>query len=181
MKKYFGLILVIVLIGIAIWEFVDQSEPQPKEQLTVETQTESNEGATRSAVATDFTLPLLNGGDFSLSSTRGKITIVNFWASWCGPCQMEAPHLQSFYEKYKDRVEIVAVNATHNDKVKNAQKFVDENGLTFPILLDETGEINKMYGAFSYPLTVFLNEKGEIIHEYRGPMEEQFMADLLNL
>ena len=135
----------------------------------------------RAIVATDFTLPQLNSEDFTLSQTRGKMTIINFWASWCGPCKMEAPHFQEFYEDYSDRVEILAVNITSKDKREDAAAFAKQYGFTFPVLLDESGQVSTMYGAFVIPTTIFLNDKGEIIHEYAGPMEKEFMVDLLEL
>ncbi len=173
MKKYIGIVLVSVLIGFVIWQLVNE----PEAQVGTEEPVDNN----RAIVATDFTLPQLNGEDYSLSQTRGKLTIINFWASWCGPCKMEAPHLQEFYEEYRDRVEIVAVNITSKDKPKDAAAFAEEYGFSFPVLLDETGEVSTIYGAFAIPTTIFLNEKGEIIHEYAGPMEKQFLIDLLEL
>ena len=176
MKKYIGLAIVSVMIGLVIWQFVNEPKPAKLEASQKEPEEEH-----RAILATDFTLPMLSGESFTLSQMRGKTTIINFWASWCGPCKMEAPHLQEFYEEYSDQVEIVAVNITSKDKREDAEAFVEQYGLTFPVLLDETGEISTMYGAFAIPTTVFLNEKGEIIHEYAGPMEKQFLIDLLEL
>ena len=173
MKRYIGLGIVFVLIGLVIWQFVNEKD--------VKVSKEEPEVEGRAIVATDFTLPRLNGEDFTLSQTRGKMTIINFWASWCGPCKMEAPHLQEFYEEYSDRVEIVAVNITSKDKPRDAATFAKQYGFTFPVLLDESGEVSTMYGAFVIPTTIFLNEKGIIIHEYAGPMEKEFMVDLLEL
>ena len=178
MKKYIGLAIVSVMIGLVIWQFVSEQKPAKPE---VQASQEEFEEEHRAILATDFTLPMLSGGNLTLSETRGKMTIINFWASWCAPCKMEAPHLQEFYEEYSDRVEIVAVNNTSKDKREDVAAFVEQYGLTFPVLLDETGEINTMYGAFAIPTTVFLNEKGEIIHEYVGPMEKQFLINLLEL
>ena len=173
MKRYIGLGIVFVLMGLVIWQFVNEKD--------VKVSKENPESEGRAIVATDFTLPRLSGEDFTLSQTRGKMTIINFWASWCGPCKMEAPHLQEFYEEYSDRVEIVAVNITSKDKPRDAATFAKQYGFTFPVLLDESGEVSTMYGAFVIPTTIFLNEKGEIIHEYAGPMEKKFMVDLLEL
>ena len=178
MKKYIGIAIVSVLIGLVIWQLVN--EPKAN-KLEVEQSTEKPKDELRAIVATDFTLPMLNDENYTLSQSRGKLTIINFWASWCGPCKMEAPHLQEFYEEYSDRVEIVAVNITAKDKREDAAAFAKQYGFTFPVLLDETGDISTMYGAFAIPTTIFLNEKGEIIHEYAGPMEKQFMIDLLEL
>jgi len=178
MKKYIGLAIVSVLIGLVIWQSVNKPEANKAE---VEHSAEEPGDERRAIVATDFTLPMLNGGNYTLSQSRGKITIINFWASWCGPCKMEAPHLQEVYEEYSDRVEIIAVNIMSKDKREDASAFAKQYGFTFPVLLDETGDISTMYGAFAIPTTIFLNEKGEIIHEYAGPMEKQFMIDLLEL
>ena len=175
MKKYIGLAIVFVLIGLVIWQFINEPEVN-KSKVQEEQKNEQ-----RAILATDFTLPGLNGKEFTLSQTRGKMTIINFWASWCGPCKMEAPHLQDFYEEYSGRVEILAVNMTSKDKREDAAAFVEQYGFTFPVLLDESGEVSTMYGAFAIPTTIFLNDKGEIIHEYVGPMEKQFMIDLLEL
>ena len=75
----------------------------------------------------------------------------------------------------------MSVNITSKDKREDAATFVKQYGFTFPVLLDESGEVSTMYGAFAIPTTIFLNEKGEIIHEYAGPMEKEFMVDLLEL
>ena len=174
MKKYIGLAIVCTMIGLVVWQVINEpKQTQPKAQVSQEER--------RVILATDFTLPMLSGEDYTLSQTRGKMTIINFWASWCASCKMEAPHLQDLYEAYSDRVEIVAVNITSKDTKEDAATFVEQYALTFPVLLDKTGEISTMYGAFAIPTTVFLNEKGEIIHEYAGPMEKQFLIDLLEL
>ena len=178
MKKYIGLVIISVMIGLVIWQFVNEQKPAKPE---VQASQEEFEEEHRAILATDFTLPMLSGGNLTLSETRGKVTIINFWASWCGPCKMEAPHLQEVYEEYSDRVEIIAVNIMSKDKREDASAFAKQYGFTFPVLLDETGDISTMYGAFAIPTTIFLNEKGEIIHEYAGPMEKQFMIDLLEL
>ena len=123
-----------------------------------------------SVQATDFTLPTLSGGDMSLSDSRGHVTILNFWASWCGPCQQEMPHFQQIVDTYDD-VSVVAVNVTTKDTKADAAAFVADYGLTFPILLDATGDVSTMYGAFSIPLTVILTKDGHIAHEIIGPLD----------
>lgn len=133
---------------------------------------------TSSVQATDFTLPTLSGSDMSLSDTRGKVTILNFWASWCGPCQQEMPHFQQIVDTYND-VSVVAVNVTTKDTKADAKAFVADYGLTFPILLDETGDVSTMYGAFSIPLTVILTKDGHIAHEIMGPLDTTQLTALI--
>lgn len=129
--------------------------------------------------ATDFTLPSLNGGERSLHQEQGKVVILNFWASWCEPCKTEMPHFQTFYESYKKDVEILAVNVTSKDKVANVKQFVEEHALTFPILLDESGETSTMYGAFALPTTIILDREGNIHQEIVGPMDETLLLEYI--
>lgn len=167
MKKWIIPLLLVAAFVYAIVDFVsanDQVQPDEKE---------------RTMQATDFSLPALEGSERSLSEEKGKVVIINFWASWCGPCNTEAPHLQAYYEQHQKDVEILGVNVTSKDKKDAAQKFVDEYELTFPILLDSTGDVSSMYGAFTFPTTIIVNRNGEIEHEIRGPLDEQHLEELL--
>ena len=166
MKQLISIIVVGALVGFLIWDFT-QNEPV------------QDVADKRTMLATNFELPTLAGDTVELADARGKITIINFWASWCEPCKYEAPHLQKFYEENKKDVEILAVNLATKDKVKDAEAFVDFYRLTFPILLDKKAEVSTMYGAFTIPTTIFLNEKGEIVQQYSGPMEEQFLQQVV--
>ena len=105
--------------------------------------------------------------------------IINFWASWCNPCNIEAPHLQAHYEKHQADVEIFGVNVTTKDKKSAVQTFVDRHRLTFPVLLDQSGDVSTMYGAFTIPTTIILNRNGEIEHEIAGPLEENHLEELI--
>lgn len=163
MKKWLTGILVVVVVIIVGFELTDTfQESKNREPL-------------RTMQATDFTLPTLTGEEMSLSSEQGKVVILNFWASWCEPCNIEMPHLQSFYEKHQADVEILAINATSKDSEVAVKKFVDQYDLTFPILLDASGDISTMYGAFSIPMTIILNRNGEIEQEIVGPVEEELL------
>ena len=175
MKRVLGLSIVLVLVGLFLWNVISDTEQ------VEERETASNaSGEERQMVATDFELETLTGETMKLSDTRGKITILNFWASWCEPCKMEAPHLQAFYEENQDKVEIVAVNITDQDSVEKAIAFAEEYGFTFPVLFDKTGDVSMMYGAFTIPTTIFLNEEGEIVQQFAGPMEEEFLEEVVD-
>lgn len=130
--------------------------------------------------ATDFILPLLDGEKMTLQEHKGKIVILNFWASWCEPCNMEMPHLQDFYEEHQDDVEILAVNATNKDRVTEVKKFRNKYQLTFPILLDESGETSTVFGAFSFPTTIIIDRQGNIVQEVLGPMEKDLLEDVIS-
>ena len=113
--------------------------------------------------APDFTLDLLQGGQVTLSGLRGRAVIVNLWASWCPPCRAEMPALQEAYEVYRDRgLEILAVNTTYQDSQAAAARFVQEYGLTFPVPLDQTGEVSRSYLLRALPTSFFIDRDGVI-------------------
>ena len=114
-------------------------------------------------LAPDFRLPLLGGGEVALSELRGQVVIVNLWASWCPPCRAEMPALQEAYEAYRDRgLEILAVNTTYQDSQAAAARFVQEYGLTFPVPLDQTGEVSRSYLLRALPTSFFIDRDGVI-------------------
>lgn len=112
----------------------------------------------------------------------GKKVILNFWATWCPPCKAEMPHMQEFYVDQKgNKVEILAVNLTTAEKdSNNIGKFVNDYGLTFPILLDSNGEIGETYQAFSIPTSYIIDTKGIIRKKIVGPMDKEMMSELIN-
>ena len=89
------------------------------------------------------------------------------------------PHFQKFYEAHQKDVEIIAVNYTKKDKVENVKKFVESYQLTFPILLDESGETSIMYGAFALPATIIIDREGNIQQEIFGPLTEELLAQYI--
>jgi peroxiredoxin len=124
--------------------------------------------------APDFTLELLGGGEVTLSDLRGQVVIVNLWASWCPPCRAEMPAMQRLYEANRARgLEILAVNTVYQDSRNSAQDFISEYGLTFPIPLDLSGSVARLYQLQALPTTFFIDPEG-IIRQVviGGPMSE---------
>lgn len=109
-----------------------------------------------------FELKGLDQNVHSLTNLGGKPVLINVWASWCGPCKEEAPDLVRLYEKYKDKIEFYAVNATSDDSLKGALSFVEQFQFSFPVLLDETGSFTDLYRVRSYPTTFFVDGNGTI-------------------
>ena len=134
-------------------------------------------GVDRTMEASNFTLPTLDGTEQSLYEERGKVVILTFWTSWCRPSQSEMPHLQSVYDQFKDDIEILGVNFTSKDNVEDVRQFVKDYGLTFPILLDEEGEIASMFRAISLPTTVIIDKAGIVQHELMGPLDEETLLE----
>ena len=117
--------------------------------------------------APDFTLQDLSGKRSSLKDFRGKVVFLNFWATWCIPCRDEMPQMEKLHREFKDQgLEVVAVNF-REDK-QTVKKFVAELGLTFRILLDSDGNVSNDYGAWSLPLSYFVDRKGNFIGKVAG-------------
>lgn len=128
-------------------------------------------------LAPDFTLETIDGEIITLSDLRGKGVLVNLWASWCVPCRREMPAMQNIYDQYKDQGFVVlAVNITSQDSLTAAKQFVEEYGLTFPILLDTNGVVAKLYQLRAFPSSFFIDKDG-IIQEVviGGPMAEALL------
>ena len=128
-------------------------------------------------LAPDFTLDTLQGEKVALSGLRGKIVVVNIWATWCPPCRKETPALEKSYEQYKDSgVVILGVDLTNQDLVSDVESFVQEFGLTYLILLDRDGSVGILYQIKGLPSTFFINREGIIrTVVVGGPMSETFI------
>jgi peroxiredoxin len=127
--------------------------------------------------APDFELGTLDGERFALSELRGKAVLLNFWATWCPPCRSEMPAMQQAHTDYgSDAFVILAVNSTYQDRSADVEAFVLEGGLTFPVLLDITGEVSALYKVYSMPTSFFIDPEG-IIREIviGGPMSEALL------
>lgn len=125
-------------------------------------------------LAPDFTLDLLTGEMMTLSEQTGKVVIINLWASWCPPCRAEMPALQEVYLENRERgLEVMAVNTTFQDQESAAASFVQEFGLTFPILMDRSGDVSRQYLLRAMPSTFFVDREGVIRKVIiGGPMSE---------
>jgi len=129
--------------------------------------------------AVDFELEDLDGNLISLSSMRGKVVFLNFWATWCPPCRAEMPSMEKLYNKFVSRdFEIVAVDL--QEKNKQVSKFVADYGLTFKILLDKTGSTGAAYSARSIPTTYIINKDGSVLARTIGGREWD-TAEIFNL
>ena len=110
-----------------------------------------------------FNLPVLDAQEISTTDLKGKAFILNFWASWCPPCKAEMPDFQHAFEEYSNSgIQIIAVNATNQDSVVDVSLFVNQYGLTFPIILDQDGSASRDYSVHSLPTTYFIDENGII-------------------
>jgi len=128
-------------------------------------------------LAPDFALKSITGETYTLSELRGQAVVINLWATWCPPCRAEMPALQKMYLEYKDQGLIVlAVNSTVQDTASAVAPFASERGLTFPILLDDAGQVTSAYQVRSLPSSYFIDRKG-IVRKVviGGPMAEALL------
>lgn len=118
--------------------------------------------------AKDFTLKDLTGKGVTLSEKKGKIIVLNFWATWCPPCREEMPSMEKLHNKFKGKdFEIIAV-AMDPKGEKTVRPFIEEQGFTFTVLLDEKGNVSDMYRAYAVPMTFILGRDGMVIDKIVG-------------
>jgi thiol-disulfide isomerase/thioredoxin len=115
----------------------------------------------------DFTLPFLDGANFTLSQQRGKVVFLNFWATWCPPCRDEMPSMEAVYQKLKNRgFEMIAVNL--REPKEQISSFMTQYKLTFPAVLDARGRTGARYNVRAIPTTYIIDRRGLIVSRLEG-------------
>jgi cytochrome c biogenesis protein CcmG/thiol:disulfide interchange protein DsbE len=126
--------------------------------------------------APDLELPVLGGdGNGSLDDYRGQIVVLNFWASWCDPCREESPLLEKWHRRMRRDGSGTVLGVDMLDVTSRAQAFIDDYGLTYPMLKDKEGEGLERFGVAQYPETFVIDRAGRIAAVQRGPVDEEFM------
>lgn len=170
-RKTLGRATPVALLAFGLaWIMLSASSPG---------QIESNQAAPAAGFyAPDFTLQTLDGQTLTLSELRGRPILLNLWASWCLPCRAEMPALQRVYEEHQSKGFLVlAVNATNQDNPAAARAFVGELSLTYPILLDEQGEVSRLYALRALPTSFFIGADGKIAEVVvGGPLSDALLA-----
>ena len=125
---------------------------------------------TAQAAAPDFTLKSAEGRNLRLQEQRGQVVLVNFWASWCGPCKQEMPHLNRIYDKYRaSGFTLLAVNI--DDDARHGAATAAKWGLKFPVLLDAEKSVTRLYDLGAMPATVLIDRDGRVRYLHRGYRE----------
>lgn len=166
-QLFYVTVLLLGLVWIALSAETDKTAP-----------TRQMAAPQKGFLAPDFSLPQMESESaVTLSDLRGRVIVVNFWASWCPPCKAEMPAMQKIYTAYQSQGLIVlAVNSTVQDSQNSAADFAKQNNLTFPILLDLNGKATRQYAIRSLPTTFFIDRDG-VIREIviGGPMSEALL------
>lgn len=152
----------------------DNSESDGKE--------DSFDEETEEEKAPDFTVFDSDGNEVSLSDNIGKPVIINFWASWCSPCKTELPYFNSAYEEYKDDIVFMMINLTDglSETTEKVKDFISENEYSFPVYYDTESSAASAYETMYIPLTVFINEKGEVEDSHVGMMSEAALYNYID-
>jgi cytochrome c biogenesis protein CcmG/thiol:disulfide interchange protein DsbE len=125
--------------------------------------------------ASSFSLTTFDGKPVSLEAARGRVVLVNFWASWCYPaCYEEAPSLERAWQAYKDRG-LVVVGVNFQDKDEPARRFLTQFGHTFPNAPDPAGRVSVDYGVYGVPETYFIDRKGRVRFKKVGPVSDELL------
>lgn len=165
MKRTIVLIAVVLLLaGAAIY----QSKGKQDVALAASSDMKPKPGYT----APTLQLPDLNDKSVAIGGKRDKLLLINFWASWCGPCELEAPDLLTLSKKYSGLLEIYGVNATNYDKERQAREFVDQQKLNFPILMDREGKATDLYKISSFPTSLLVDSEGIVRERITGAIPE---------
>ncbi|MFT4106190.1 MAG: cytochrome c biogenesis protein CcdA [Lacrimispora sp.] len=162
---------------------VQTSEEETKESTEAASEEESE---SQPLPAIDFTLTDQFGNTHSLSDYKGKTIFLNFWATWCPPCRAEMPDIQKLYESYEKEGDnalivlgVAAPNYGQEKDEEGIKKFLEENGYTYPTLMDTTGELFEAYGVFSYPTTFMIDRDGNVFGYASGMLSEDTMHSIV--
>ena len=144
--------------------------PQPEPEADVESTAAENsvEAVWNGDSAMDFSAQTNAGDTFTLSEQAGNVVLINFWATWCGPCVEEMPALQDLYEEYgdSDNVKIILINS--GESSQTVHRFLSQNGYTMPCIYDTDNTVNDQYGIMGIPYTVIFNKDGTVAETYEG-------------
>lgn len=135
----------------------------------------SEEPPPEPVAAPDFTVYDRAGEEVRLSDYLGKPVVLNFWASWCGPCQSEMPDFDEVHGQLGEEIQFLMVNVTDGDRetVEKATAFVEEQGYTFPVFFDSELSATQAYGAYSLPTTYFIDAEGFAVARAVGPINAE--------
>ncbi len=134
-------------------------------------------------VAPDFVLKSSSGENLRLSEYRGDVVMVNFWATWCGPCRQEMPLLDDLYARY-NRVGFNLLGVNIDDDARRAMQMIDELGVNFPVLFDDSKEVSRLYQVEAMPVTVLIDREGKVRHVHHGykpGYEEKYLTEIRSL
>ncbi len=148
-----------IIVGIVLWQVF---RPQGGAQA-------SGPAALQGQEAPSFSVPDLNGSSSALDAYRGRVVVMNLWASWCPPCRAEMPDLQRLYAAYKTR-DVIVLGVDQGESAQRVNAFAQSLGIHYPILLDQQQQYGRVYAALGLPTTIVVNPQGVVVRGFDGPL-----------
>lgn len=181
MKNKITLLIIIfvfiLLIGgsYVLYNYLSPNISSDKITTNEESQKENDASQQEKESAPDFTVYDKNDKEVNLSDFRGKPTIVNFWASWCGPCKMEMPDFEEKYRALGNEINFLMVNMTDGSRetVKIASNFIKKEDYTFPVYFDTKSDAAIAYSVYSLPTTYFIDSDGYVVAQSTGAINSE--------
>lgn len=173
-------LVVLILLAVFGYNYLTSSYEAPEQTVN-----DSQSATEQINAATDFTVIDMDGNAVKLSDSFGKPIIVNFWATWCGPCESELPAFNEAYNEYGEDIIFLMVNLTdgYRDTVDNVKEYVSENEYGFPVYFDTEYNGSDAYKVSSIPLTILIDKNGNMHKSHVGAMDkatlEGYIKDLL--
>ena len=177
-----GFAVLLVAAGILYRVLSDRTEVSPAAAASSERPAgETVSAAPAKQPAADFPVLDADGNEVRLSDHLGTPVVINFWASWCGPCRSEFPAFESAYQAYGDRVQFLMVNLTDGfrETKESASAWMTDNGYTLPILFDTTGQAASVYRVYSIPMTIAVDAEGNLVSSHIGAMTHSGVETLV--
>ena len=172
------LVFALLIVGATVL-YNKMSAELETEQMSVKEDTAPQQ---ERSLVPDFKVTDIDGNEVQLHSYLGKPIVLNFWASWCGPCQMEMPDFEQAYKEYGDEVNFLMINMTDGSRetVEIASEFIRQNEYTFPVLYDTAREAAYSYAVHSLPVTYFIDADGNAVGWAKGMINAETLEEALN-
>jgi thiol-disulfide isomerase/thioredoxin len=181
MKKYWKVIILVFVAGIMIGDLILDFRSQalaPQQDTETADLLGLNVGITAGDLAPELTGTTVDGETVALSDLKGKVVLVNIFASWCGPCRVEAPHLAEVYDSIdQEKFEFVGLNLQETPGA--VEGFRDDFFIDFPLVLNEGGDLTNIYSPIGLPTSWFIDQDGVVRFVFSGPMTKESLQAIL--